>query len=354
MENREFNREIELHIIGEFKTVGTWYGYPFPKGDQKKLATPITPKNNIKLFYERKHPYWVPNSMADCNVIYPDIIPDNLACGFDGGIDSFGVDWVSCGNELPSMVKPGNPKLKHIADWRTLKWPDIDEWDWEGSAQLYKDLDTDRLNRGIMLTGMFERMISLLDFGNAAISLIKDQESVIDFLNKLTDYNLSILEHYKKYYNVDEIVFHDDWGAQNAPIFSRETAQALFIPQLKKLTDKAHELKIYFVFHSCGSGSCFIPDMIDAGVDMWQLQINANPQILKTVEKYGGKILFEGYDEIASTLTDEQVKNQISRTLKTYCSKSNFQYAFNDLSENRDFDLRKFLYTESRKVLNPR
>lgn len=74
-------------------------------------------------------------------------------------------------------------KLKEMAEWVTLDWPDIDSWDWEDNAQEYrKTLDLRSSNRGIMITGMFERMISLLDFAKAATATIQEPKSVIAFM----------------------------------------------------------------------------------------------------------------------------------------------------------------------------
>jgi len=46
---------------------------------------------------------------------------------------------------------------------------------------------------------------------------------------------------------------------------------------------------LYFVGHCCGNSEVFVPTMIEAGIDIWQCQTNANPDLLNTVAKYGGQ-----------------------------------------------------------------
>jgi hypothetical protein len=80
-------------------------------------------------------------------VFNPRIIPDVVARAFVteankfprdkvGGKDMFGIEWEYIEVAGGSMVKPGKPLLSDASDWKTkIKWPDIDSWDWEGSAK---------------------------------------------------------------------------------------------------------------------------------------------------------------------------------------------------------------------------
>jgi len=354
MNNRQFNPE-ELQCIGHFTNVGTLYGVPYEEQvDGRRFNTPITPKENHKIYYEHKQPYWMPISLYDCTYIYPLVVPDCESWEPTGGLDSFGVEWVAA--DPAPMVKPGNPLLKDIAEWESLKWPDVDSWDWESSEKLYANLCDDRLKRGIILNGMFERMIALMDFENAAIALIENPEAVEQFLDKLTEYNIAILERYKKHYNVDEVVFHDDWGTQIAPFFSRDTVRTVFLPRLKKIADRAHELGVIFTLHSCGNVSPYIPEMIEAGVDQWQLQENANPGLLDLIKTYGDKILFEGYNMLDPAFTEEEVKALIEEHCATYKGVYSFAYYFEDFAfiiEERGYNTRNLAYTKAREAANP-
>lgn len=344
--------ENELKTMEIYPTVGTNYGDPFPKVE--KLSAPITPKENMRRFFEHEKLCWVPDPEVDLNIIYPECVPDCYACKYEGGIDSFGVKWIPVKNNqyLPSFVDPNCILLEDIADWKKLQIPNVDSWDWAGEEQKYKDLDPDRMRKGIMLTGFFERMISLMGFEEAAASLITDPESVNEFMDAVLDYNLDVMEHYHKYLHTDVIIFHDDWSAQRAPFFSLAAANEFFAPRIKKMAERAHELGMYFIHHSCGNGMMLLPAYLSTGADAWQIQLNATQDnFLETAEKYGDRLLLETYITI-ETIDDEEAKNMVDEAYKKYGSTGKVSLIIFDLlADNRSFDMRKYAYEAARKCV---
>jgi hypothetical protein len=343
-----FNEAAELQKQGMYEFVGTAYGYPYPP--VSKLSPPITPKENLQRYFEKKNYDWIPDLSSDLVDITPDCIPDVKASDFEGGIDSLGVEWVPLENGLPAMVRPGNPKLKDIADWEKLPWPNVDAWDWEGCAAEYNaKLGDDRVKRGVILSGFFERLISLMDFENAAVALIEDPDLVSAFFAKLADMNILIVEHYKKYFHVDSIMLHDDWAAQRAPFFSVETARKVILPHLKRVIDRTHEMGLQFTHHCCGNVFNMIPLMIEAGADATQVQEDAL-DFAKALELYGEKIRLESYWIISETDSEIEVKSFISDLLVKICGKERGLIMLMDLNPERAFDLREYYYTMARKM----
>ena len=148
-----------------------------------EFATPITPRENLKRAF-KKEELWMPDS-ADKGWFCPEIIPDNPARAFVmqagryegpvGGNDMFGIYWEYVPSAHGSIVRPGNPTLTDVTQWRdVIKFPDVDSWDWEGSAELNKDWlpAQTRYQNVCILTGWFERLISFMDFGPAAYALM--------------------------------------------------------------------------------------------------------------------------------------------------------------------------------------
>ena len=89
----------------------------------KTYATPITPKENYRLIYERKLPLWMPLS-GDLRFFIPRVDPDNVARCFIfeanmltpdemvGGPDKFGIEWIYVPVAGGSMVKARQPDFK--------------------------------------------------------------------------------------------------------------------------------------------------------------------------------------------------------------------------------------------------
>lgn len=274
-----------------------------------KLNTPITPKENLLRCARRENPLWIPLRTDEVNFC-PRIIPDNVARAFVleqnkyegpvGGKDMFGIDWMYIDTVGGSMVKPGQPALEDISDWKeVIQFPDINSWDWEGSAKENEEfLKDDRLIVAWFFSGLFERLISWMDFENAAIALIDEdmQEDCHALFQALVDLYKDILTNMKKYYNIDAVFFHDDWGSQRAPFFSVDICREMIAPYLKQLVDHCHEIGILFDLHSCGMIEPLVPVMIECGCDKWGGQpLNDKTRL---IAEYGDKIMIGATDTI--------------------------------------------------------
>ena len=293
--------EKELEIIGEIED--PW----FEGGKVYRYNHPITIKENYYRFFRDKHPMWLPLIGSDVKDFNPKVIPDNIARAFvmeaepfdnehmSGGPDMYGVIWEYIPAAHGSMVRPGHPIMEDVNDWKSIiKRPDIDSWDWEGSAKANKEwLDsTDDVIEMQLLSGAwFERLISFMDFEAAAMALIdEDQEDALHELFDATTEDLcKIIDKIAEYFpQVDSISVHDDWGAQSKPFFSMDAAMDMIVPHMKKLTDHIHEKGMIASLHSCGNTETRTPAYIAAGWDYWQpQQMNDIPQVY---EDYGDKI----------------------------------------------------------------
>lgn len=345
-----FDREKEMGKKGEiYATYGLFGGAPY--SEIEKLNQPITPRENLLRYYQGGDYEWIPDTYSDVVDITPAIDPDNIACGYDGGVDSYGVTWEALENGMPAMVRPGNPKLEDIADWKSLTIADVDSWDWEGCAENYQVFDHARFFRGGMPTGLFERLIALLDFEGAAVSLLTQPEDVTEFLDRVTDYNIRLIENFAKYFHVDAVFLSDDWSAQRAPFFSVETARELLLPHVKRMADRAHSLGLSFTLHSCGNGTAFIPLWIEAGVDGWQFQESA-VDIEEAIRVADGKLKLEGYWIVPEGLDEEGTRQFIHQTMDRYCRSGQVMAAFCDADYQVSESIRRITYEYGRILRN--
>lgn len=270
----------------------------------KKYKTPITPKENCRLVYERKLPLWLPLS-GDTLMFIPRVDPDNVARCFcfeanmlkpeelTGGPDKFGIEWVYIPEAQGSMVRPGNPVLNDANEWKTvIKFPDIETWDWEGSkASNAAYVDTDKFVSITIMTGFFERLISLMDFDKAAMAMIDEDQTdaVHELFEALADLYIKMIDKFIYCYNIDQLCIHDDWGSQRAPFFSLATVREMVVPHLKELTDYCHSRGIFVDIHSCGKNEILVPGYIEAGCDSWSGQAINDKEMLYGL--YGDKLI---------------------------------------------------------------
>ena len=276
-------REEELSVLGHYTHV-----IPVREG-VPKLASPITTRENTLLMMNGKKPYWYPMVGmigGDYRPLRPRMFPDLLVAhdAMDGEppLDFaslppiqtgwFDTKWRYVNTVGGPMIEPGSQKIDDMNDWQKLTWPDLDDYDWEGSAERNHDYINCALPVEFCIpTGYWERLMSILEVDLAAVALVdEDQKGAVHaFFDKLTDLYEDYLERVRKYYHAELILMHDDWGHQRSQFFSNETHREMILPYFSRFVRKAHELGMRFELHCCGKAEGLTEHMIEAGVDLW-------------------------------------------------------------------------------------
>ena len=270
----------------------------------------------------------------------PRIVPDNVARAFvseatpfdratqGGGKDAFGVEWVYVPVTGGSMEDPNEePFFDDANDWKEyVHFPDIDSWDWEGSAAENNDtyLTPQTCNVAWIFSGFFERLISFMGFEDASVAMIdEDQEdAVMEFMDAMADYYIDLTSHYAKYFKyVDGYFVHDDWGSSMDTFVAPERIAKLVVPAMRRVTDHIHSLGQYAELHSCGCNYKQVPNMIAAGWDAWVPQWNVN-DVDKIYQDYGDKIIIGvPVQKFDPAVTSDEEQRAIARDYaKRYCN----------------------------------
>lgn len=343
----------------EMNLLGEWRGHRPDEPAMPILNTPVTPRENMELFLKGEKPLWLPNAM-ETKMFVPALLPDNLARGIvsdmpdwfsrAGGPDMFGVEWIFIPEQKGSMVRPGNPKVPDITQWeKYITFPDLDALDWAGSAEANREyLDDRRAIRMTVYSGLFERLVSFMDMGNALVALVDEDEQlgVHRLFDRLCELYDDLFARLAKWYHPTLLWFHDDWGSQRAPLFSLDTCREMLVPYLKRVVDSAHKYGIGFEFHCCGKNELLVPAMIEAGVDMWAGQIINDKELI--YREYGRDIKL-GIDTgpILPGTTEQQLRENAQRLLDRF--PENVYVGMDFANDPRHYP---YLYEESRKRYN--
>lgn len=309
-------KELEISGYAESRVPGL---------EAKKIplySFPVTYKEAMKAYYDRR-PIWIPTGI-ETKYFVPSVCPDNVARGLiieaepfnpianGGGKDMFGIEWEFVPSIMGSMVRPGKPFLSDANEWYDkLVWPDVDSWDWEASVKMNAEaLPKDKFIQTWIMTGFYERLISFMDFENAVLAMIDDdqKQAIHDLFDRLADLYCDMVDHYVKYFpEIDCFYIHDDWGGQKETFFSPAVVEEMIVPHMRKLTDHIHSIGRYAELHSCGQILKQVPNMIKAGWDAWTGQIMNDSQEIYRL--YGDQILLgvvpDMYD-VANASEEEQ------------------------------------------------
>ncbi|KAA6300201.1 MAG: hypothetical protein EZS26_003652, partial [Candidatus Ordinivivax streblomastigis] len=181
-------------------------------------------------------------------------------------------------------------------------------WNHAGEADFYDQLRKKALflrqhtDKALMLVcgcNLFEWGTFLRRMDNFLMDLMCDTDNVARLLDELLKRHLTTLEKVCASVGdvVDIIRFGDDLGMTQGPFMDTDTYKQLFKPRHKMLCDYVHtHSKMHTFIHSCGSISALMPDMIEAGIEIFNpVQTNAHnmsPEFLK--KEFGKDCTFWG------------------------------------------------------------
>ncbi len=349
----------------ELKVVDTIPADPFTP-EFKIFDYPTTPGEAARRLFDRK-PIWQVIAL-EMKIFSPRICPDFIARAwvneskpFDpdtegGGLDMFGIEWEYVPVVMGSMVKPGTPTLHDANDWKdVIKFPDVDSWDWAGSAAENNGtyLTADNYNQVWIQNGWFERLISFMDFEEAIIALVDpdQKDAVKELFDAISDLYIDIIDHFLEHFDhIDGFYIHDDWGSQQNSFFSPAVAEEMIVPAMKKVVDHIHSKGLVADLHSCGNIANQVPNMIKAGWDAWTPQPMNDMRTIH--ELYGDKIIIASIPDplLSADATEEEQRAAAREYAERYCDPAKPTYFPVNGYSMLTPAFREELYVASRKL----
>ena len=140
---------------------------------------------------------------------------------------------------------------------------------------------------------LYERAWTLRGMENLLFDMVERPKFVHALLDKICEFNIAIVEQVAKY-DMDAILFGDDWGQQHGLIMGPLYWREFFKPRAAKQFKRCRELGMNVFIHSCGDVSEIFPDLIEIGVECFN---PFQPEVMDISEiksKYGDKLSFYG------------------------------------------------------------
>ncbi len=165
---------------------------------------------------------------------------------------------------------------------------------------------------------LFERAWSLRNMQELLIDMIEAPDFVHELFEAITQTQLAILDEALKY-DLDAILFGDDWGQQNGLIFGIRLWRKFIKPYIARLYAKVKQAGKAVFIHSCGKVQELFPELIELGVDVFN---PFQPEVMDVYEmkkQFGSKLCFYGGMSIQQVLpfgTPAQVKEEAKRLIR--------------------------------------
>ena len=204
--------------------------------------------------------------------------------------DEWGAVWENIG--ICKMGEVKSCPLENWSDWDRLKIPDVDDpHRWENAKkQSVENAGSDKfiLAYGVSL---YERIHFIRGLENTWMDIYLEADNLKMIIDLLVDMNLKAIKHYKKF-GADGYMFCDDWGLQDKLMIDPEKWCKFWKPAYKKVYKAAHEAGMLTFLHSCGYIVEILDDLIDAGLDVIQMDQQQNMGLDLLSERFSGRITF--------------------------------------------------------------
>lgn len=195
--------------------------------------------------------------------------------------DPFGCVWAFSIEGLQGQV------VEHpLDDWSRLKeyrLPDPEDGvPVEGGVlvpwtHVYEELEKAREAEEPVIGSMphgffFQRLYYLRGFTNLMKDFIRKPAEIYELVDMLTEYNLALVKRFLRFKGLDAIHFGDDLGLQNRMPISPSAFGEFIFPSYRRIFQRIREAGVHVYLHSDGHVIEVVDQLIEAGVDILNIQ----------------------------------------------------------------------------------
>jgi hypothetical protein len=216
--------------------------------------------------------------------------------------DEWGCTWVSY-KSIPTMGQPlGHP----LREWDRIEGFQFPGYDvnrrFEGLVEevdLLRDLG--KYLVGTLDFGLWERLHFLRGLNEAISDLYLHRERAHLLLERITEFKLELIKGYSGL-GIDCVGFTDDWGDQHSLMIPPKLWVEVFKPYYERLFGEAKAHGMHTFLHSCGNIREIIGHLIEAGLDIVQLDAPHQCDVAMLSEEFSGEICFDCCIDIQKVL----------------------------------------------------
>jgi len=119
---------------------------------------------------------------------------------------------------------------------------------------------------------------------------------------------------------IDIYLVISDLGSQRGPLISLAMFREFVAPCLRQMCDRIHDLGGKVLFHSCGAVAGFIPELIEAGVDILDPIQPTDPEMApeRLKARFGDRLCFHGGIDM-QRLLPRGTPEEVTAEARRYC-----------------------------------
>lgn len=191
--------------------------------------------------------------------------------------DGFGCRWESpMDGLLGTVVEHPLADLTRLSDYRfpdPKKHNGLHPIDWDAEARsLQLARQAGKLaDAGLRHGHTFLQMTDIRGYQNFLFDMMDGADYLPDFLTRLTDFNLALIDRYLEI-GVDIFRIPEDLGMQQGPMLSPDNFQQYIVPCYRRMTKRVRQAGVPVHMHSDGDIRTLTEDLLSTGIDALNLQ----------------------------------------------------------------------------------
>jgi len=213
------------------------------------------------------------------------------------GPDEWGVTWAPlpesyvASEEEPALSYPAAPAARSVSELLERPFPSA------VAPELYRGLlrsidPTRTLVIGQHPAGPLDRLVSLVGMEQAMLAMLREPGAVLAVLNRIAGYHVQVAQGYLAA-GAEAGWLADDYAGSAGPFLDLRLWRRLILPALVQIISVYRAADAPVFFHTCGQAAAFVPDLIAAGVTVFNLESAAcDLEALKA--RFGQRIAFFG------------------------------------------------------------
>lgn len=266
----------------------------------------MTPRELCRRAIEFDRPERLPMSFPNCGHLDLAMLFYTAPTGWtppEPGADEWGAVWRQ--TEVPNM---GQMVQHPIEDWNALAeytFPDPEAPGRLDGIQLHLAEVPDRYVAAIAETvlTLWERYYSLRGFSQALVDPYLYPDAMHDLLERILDFHIRMAARIGRHFHgrIDGFLVSDDWGTQTSTLLPLPVWRAFFKERYRRLFKAIHDAGMHVIMHSDGHINDYLPDLIEVGVDAFNLHSPTVVGIEEIGRDFTGKVAFVPCIDIQNT-----------------------------------------------------
>jgi uroporphyrinogen decarboxylase len=164
---------------------------------------------------------------------------------------------------------------------------------------------------------LFERAWSLRGMANLMIDMLEAPAWVDELLDAIVAFDLGLIQEVVRF-DVDGVMFGDDWGHQRGLLFGGPLWRRFIRPRLAQLYSAVKQAGKVVLIHSCGKVQELFPELIELGLDVFNPFQPEVMDLYQVKKEFGRDLSFYGGMSIQKILpfgTPQQVRDEAHRLM---------------------------------------